>query len=249
MLVRALLILLATASAVAAQDVFVLGEIHDNPDHHRVQAGWVAEVAPAALVFEMLTPAQAAAAADVSRDDADALGTALGWAETGWPDFALYHPIFAAAPGAAIHGAALGRDAIRRAMAEGAAAIVDPALLRPLDGPTREALAREQAEAHCDALPEAMLPGMVEAQRARDAAFAAATLRALDETGGPVVLITGTGHARTDRGVPAVIAHVRPEVEVFALGQFEALPGGDVPFDAVSVSPPPEREDPCAAFR
>ena len=35
-------------------DIVVLGEIHDNPEHHRVQAEIVAALAPAALVFEMI---------------------------------------------------------------------------------------------------------------------------------------------------------------------------------------------------
>ena len=41
-------------------EIYILGEIHDNPDHHRVQAEAVAEIAPAALVFEQLTADQAA---------------------------------------------------------------------------------------------------------------------------------------------------------------------------------------------
>jgi len=40
--------------------IVFLGEVHDNPHHHRNQARAVAATGPAALVFEMLSPAQAA---------------------------------------------------------------------------------------------------------------------------------------------------------------------------------------------
>jgi len=40
-------------------DVALLGEIHDNPEHHVRQAEAIASLAPSAVVFEMLTPEQA----------------------------------------------------------------------------------------------------------------------------------------------------------------------------------------------
>lgn len=101
-------------------DVVVLGEVHDNPVHHANQARAVAAIAPRALVFEMLTPAQVAAL-PADRADAAALARALGWADSGWPDFALYFPIFAAAPTARIYGGNLPRDVVRQAVKTGAA--------------------------------------------------------------------------------------------------------------------------------
>lgn len=65
-----------------------------------------------------------------------------------------------------------------------------------------------------------------------------------------MAVITGNGHARTDRGVPALIRAERPEVSVFSIGQvLEAVPGA--PFDAVVVTSAPESRsaDPCAALR
>jgi uncharacterized iron-regulated protein len=106
----------------------------------------------------------------------------------------------------------------------------------------------EQAEAHCGALPVDVLPGMVDVQRLRDAAIARAVVQAMDATGGPVVVITGTGHARVDRGVPAVLAVAAPELRVLSVGQLEE-PTADAPFDLWVVSDAPIREDPCAAFR
>ena len=244
----------AGTDAVPRADVVILGEVHDNPAHHAWQAEAVAALAPAALVFEMLLPEQAAAATPELHGDAAALEVALDWEDRGWPDFAMYHPIFLAAPGAAIHGGDLPREAVRRAVSEGAAAVFggDAArfgLSTPL--PAEEQAAREamQAAAHCDALPVALLPGMVEAQRLRDAGLARGALEAHAQTGGPVVVITGTGHARRDWGVPAALALAAPGLSVFAVGQVEGDPAPGAPFDMVRSTAPHPRPDPCAAFR
>ena len=232
----------------------MLGEIHDNPDHHLNQARAVAALDPAALVFEMLTPDQAARATPEVRGDAAALEAALGWNASGWPDFAIYWPVFAAAPGAAIVGAAVPRDAARRAFEAPLAEVFGPDAPRfgldlPLPPGDQAAREADQQAAHCNALPEAMLPGMVAAQRLRDGALAAAALAALEETGGPVAVITGSGHARTDIGVPALLRLAAPEVAVVALGQLERPTEGPQPFDLWIVTDPAPREDPCAAFR
>lgn len=248
-MIKAFLFAMSCAAPVAAQDIFILGEVHDNPAHHLEQASRIAQIAPSAVVFEMLEPSQASIA-NRERGAAD-LAEKLGWADAGWPDFAMYQPVFDASP-ATVYGAALPYDTVRAAIATNAATVFgDGAVdygLTELDDATRDALVQEQADAHCGMLPPEMLPGMVEAQRLRDAAFARATIDAFDQTGGPVVLITGNGHARTDRGVPTVIAKARPDLTVFALGQLEA-PEENAPFDEVRITDPVEREDPCAAFK
>src|SRR5690606_6879400 len=104
-----------------------------------------------------------------------------------------------------------------------------------------------QRLAHCNALPEALLPGMVEAQRLRDFAMAELAATAVAEGRGPVVIITGSGHARKDWGIPALLAKARPELKVWSLGQGEGE-AQDGPFDAEISAPAPEREDPCLTF-
>ncbi|KKL74422.1 hypothetical protein LCGC14_2065020, partial [marine sediment metagenome] len=110
------------APAARDVDVVIMGEVHDNPQHHANQAAWVKDLRPAALVFEMLTPEQALTAMRNRDQDADALGAALGWAKSGWPDFSMYAPIFTAAPDAAIFGGAVSRNLVRAAMFDGAMA-------------------------------------------------------------------------------------------------------------------------------
>lgn len=234
----------------AVADVVILGEVHDNPVHHDTQAQFVAVVKPRAVVWEMI-PEAMAVPADVS--DAAALAKALDWEARGWPDFAMYHPIFVAAGGARHYGAELGRDQARRAVREGAMAVASDGARFGLD---RDLPAAEQAEreaeqmaAHCNALPEDLLPGMVQAQRLRDASLARAVLRALEEVGPPVAVITGSGHARKDWGLPAVLAIAAPEVSVLSIGQLEGEVAGDLPFDGWLTAPAPDREDPCAVFQ
>ena len=245
---------LTDLAQLGGSDVVILGEVHDNPAHHLWQAEALDALSPAAVVFEMLTPDQAAEITPELLDAPDALAEAIAWAASGWPDFALYQPVFAALGETAIFGAALPYEDVRAAVSEGAAARFagDPQAFS-LDQPlpeNQQALREEmQAEAHCNALPAALLPGMVEAQRLRDAGFAARVLEALEETGGPVVLITGNGHARTDWAVPAMIAMAAPEVSVMSVGQFESEPEADIPFDLWRVTEPAERDDPCAAFQ
>ncbi len=235
--------------------VVVMGEEHDVPAHHANQADWVARMAPAAVVFEMLPPDLAGTAMERRNAPEAELGAALDWDTRGWPDFSMYHPIFIASGDALILGAEVPREALSEAVADGAAAAMDDPALFGLDEvlPAAEQQAREaeQAEAHCDLLPAEMLPGMVEAQRLRDAALSAAVLEGLERTGGPVAVITGNGHARTDRGVPRLLERARPDLEVTALGQVTAA-REEAPFDAwVLTEMPPERlvEDPCAALR
>jgi uncharacterized iron-regulated protein len=244
-------------AALPPTDVVILGEIHDNPAHHANQAAAVAALQPKALVFEMLTPEQAARITPANRGDAAALGEALGWEASGWPDFAMYYPIFAAAPEAQVFGAAFPRTAVNRAVAEGAAAVFGPdavryGLDRPLPPGEQAERESEQAEAHCDALPEELLPGMVAAQRLRDAGLARAVVEAIAATGGPVAVITGDGHARMDRGLAVYLSRAEPRLSVLSVGQLEAPPDeseGERSFDLWLVSEPAEREDPCAVFR
>ncbi|MEQ6204631.1 ChaN family lipoprotein [Sulfitobacter sp. HNIBRBA2951] len=230
--------------------IVILGEQHDNPDHHARQAVWVAALDPAALVFEMLTPQQGAQAAApwASQAQLDAL---IGWSGTAWPSFDMYYPIFAASPDAVIYGAGVPRSELRRALE---APLADHPLAQRFgsdtapDGSLQTAREAVQAAAHCGALPEEMLPVMVDAQRLRDMTLADVSLRALRATGGPVVVITGNGHARAAWGVPALIATAAPDVAVFTLAQGED--GADVQgaFSLTLDAPAPERGDPCAAF-
>lgn len=238
-------------------DIVILGEVHDNAEHHHNQARAVEALAPRALVWEMLTPEQAARLPE-DREDAQAVAEALEWSESGWPDFSLYHPILLAAPDARSYGGGVPRATARRVFDEGAetvfADLFGPradmlGLDAPLASDDQAAREADQAAAHCDTLPEHLLPGMVAAQRLRDAALAYVALQALAETGGPVVVIAGMGHARNDIGIPAFLRRSTQSPDVLSLGQLEAPPHAVAPFDVWIVTEPAPRPDPCEGLR
>ena len=238
-------------SAMQAADVVILGEIHDNPRHHMVQTQALEAVSPSAVVWEMVTEEGAKRLAQTAASDPEELSRILQWAESGWPPLSMYYPVFEATD-APVYGAMVPRKAARTAMERGAATTFGADAARfgltvPLSADDQAACEADQLAAHCNAVPTEMLPQMVAIQRLRDAVLTRAILRAKDETGGPVAVITGNGHARKDRGIPTFLSRLSPGLKLYVLGQSE---DGviDGTFDAVIDSPTAEREDPCEAF-
>lgn len=237
------------------QNVVVVGEIHDNPIHHFVQREFSAGIKPDAIVFEMIQEGDEAKlnALRKANTPREEIETALDWEKSGWPPFPHYAQIMDASPNAVIYGAALPRERVRRAVKEGAASVFgDQAGLFGLDKPLPrdEQIRREarQMEAHCDMLPPEMLPGMIEAQRLRDASLAAAVLRAQREVGGKILVIAGNGHADLIQGMPFALSLASPGETVFSFAQLESAPDETPPFDAYHVTLPAERKPPCEAF-
>jgi uncharacterized iron-regulated protein len=69
---------------------------------------------------------------------------------------------------------------------------------------------------------------------------------------GPVILITGSGHARVDRAVPFYLREASPDLNVISVAFVEVGNGeytADAPFDYLWFTEPFDRGDPCAAFR
>jgi len=225
----------ALAKAAGAADFVLLGETHDNPDHHRLQAWVLAALAAQGrrpvVAFEMIDRDQADALAaylESHRDDAAGLGAALGWEESGWPDWSMYRPIaeVALAHGLPLRAADVARATQRKVGRQGLDALPEQrrrtlGLDSPLPPALRESLRRELMASHCDMLPEAALAPMMQVQRLRDAVMADSLIAAVPESQGPVVLIAGRGHVRADRGVPWYLRRRLPEAEILTVGLFE----------------------------
>jgi uncharacterized iron-regulated protein len=258
----------AVARAAAARFV-LLGERHDNPDHHRLQARVVEALVKAGrrptLVLEMLELEQQASVDQyLGRPDATAIGfgPALSWHETSWPPFVEYQPIFEVALAAKLKIAAgnLAHVTARRLVKEGTSAL--PAervqalrLAEPFPEPLALSLADELRASHCGHLPESLLGPMALAQRARDAQMASVMLTAGASDG--AVLIAGTGHARQDRGVPYHLKLAAPTATSVSIAMHEVAHDVEDPqaygtasqaFDYVWFTPRGSDEDPCAAF-
>jgi uncharacterized iron-regulated protein len=252
----------------------LLGEKHDDADHHRLQARLVQALVAAgrrpAVLFEMLDAEQAPALSRFLQShpaDASGLDAAVDWAASGWPDWAWYRPIADAALAARLPIAAanLSRATARRLARQGLGAL-DPGEAAALGLDHRLAaviaarMADEVREAHCGTVSEPALSRMVLVQRARDATMGARMV----ETGreGGAVLIAGFGHARIDQGVPAQLVRQAPDRSAVSLaflevsagliepGAYAAMfDGAILPFDYVWFTPRVDDIDPCEKFK
>lgn len=253
-------------------DLLLLGETHDNPDHHALQAWLLGRYLAAGkhplLAFEMMDTGQKAALNGHLAShpgDAAGIGRAIDWDKSGWPDWGLYRPIAETAlkAGSPLAAASLTREDTR-AIAKGnppAALIAPLGLEKPVAPEIRQAMEAEIKASHCDMLPDRALPAMVTVQRARDAHMARILADGVAAQGS-AVLIAGSGHVRTDRAVPAFLAEMAPGKRVFAVALVEIQEDktgpaayGEVygaprlPFDAVWFTPRHQREDQCEELK
>lgn len=245
------------AARLSGDAIVLLGEMHDNPEHHRqrlallrraFEAGW-----RPALALEQLDrehqPELERARRERPGDAQHVIDVAGG---PGW-DWASYRPFveLALAFDVPLVAANLSR-ADAQAIARGgyaarfdAAEITALGLDRELPPALLAAQEREIDAGHCHALPREHWAALARVQLARDAVMAGA-LREHATRG--VVLLAGNGHVRRDLGVPRWLAPEQ-QARTLVVGYLEE---GDVPptsaFDEVVVTPRIERPDPCAAF-
>jgi uncharacterized iron-regulated protein len=235
----------------------VLGETHDNRDHHLLQAELLQHFAAthehAAVAFEMLDENQASELGGAGTT-ADALAARVHWSASGWPPFELYRPVFEAAIAARAHIVAAHPSAAHvRASMAGVSEIEARALHldRALPPQQQEAQRDEIRAGHCGQAPDAMVSAMQRAQSYKDAFMA----RALVQSGPPTLLVAGRGHARGDRGVPLFlrrfgiasvlsVAFVEVEDE-----RTRALDYDIAAFDFVVFTPRVTDEDACERFK
>jgi uncharacterized iron-regulated protein len=247
----------ALLERATASRLVILGETHDNPEHHRLQARVLAAMLKAgrapALAMEQFDHEHQAALDEARRRgerDPERIAEAgrfdrKGWS---WPD---YRPLveLAIANDLPIVAANLSREEARAVARTGR-------LAEGLAAPTpelRAALERDLVEGHCGTSPPpATLAGMVEAQRARDARMASALERS-GERG--AVLIAGAGHARRDRGLALYLSGAA-RVQLLAVAFVEVEPGRNElrayadegladSYDIVRFTSRAAREDPC----
>ena len=255
--------------AVARARYLILGEAHDNPDHHLLQARLLRAVTRAgrrpALAMEMLDPAQQPAvdaALLAPNPTPETFRDAVSWDRSGWPAFEIYRPILDAALAARLKvvAANLSRATAHEVVHRGTLALPAPvrALLEragPLPATEAKERREEMEDEHCGLLPANFLDPMVLSQRARDAQLARSLLDGATQGGG--VLITGAEHARRDRGAARFLlaAGIAPG-DVVSVAFREVEPGAEepvdyspLPWDFVVFTPGTDRGDPCEGMR
>lgn len=245
----------------------LLGEKHDNPDHHRLQRSILQRLEASGTLelvsFEMLDQSQQAALDTVSVADHgtdEALRAHLQWDDTGW-DWSFYGPMLRdmLRSRVLLRAGNVSREQMLTVYGGGPLPAVDGVL----DADQLAQLTREIDESHCGMLPSSQFESMVRVQQARDASMARSLL--VENAAGAVpanasqrVLITGNYHARRDLGVPNYllgqgdvlslgILEVDPE-SVDPLGYVQAF-SATLPYDYVWFTPAVAAEDYCAALR
>lgn len=183
---------------LAAADVVLLGERHDDPAHHEKHREVVEALAArgrlGGVALEMAEQGTTTAGLPRTADEAT-VRQALQWKDEAWP-WAAYGPAVMAAvrAGAPVLGANLPRARMRDAMQ-------DAALDTALD-PTALAAQQEAVRTgHCGLMPERQIAPMARVQVARDRAMAE-TIARVAVPSRTVVLLTGAGHADPKLGVP-----------------------------------------------
>ncbi|WP_299391145.1 ChaN family lipoprotein [Pelagibius sp.] len=248
-------------AAAARAKWVLLGEKHDNPEHHRLQARIVDAIGAAgrrpAVVWEMAEPAHAQTLRAATARTVDGLGDALSWEARGWPAWSSYRPI---AEAALKHGMTMapGNASPEATRAVGRGEPLTAAEIERLNWTLEYSEAQLDeltgilADSHCRMLPERMLPGMADVQRLRDA-WMSASLREAD-SGDGAILIAGGQHVREDWGVPWRLGE-----DVFSLAIIEVVRGEEIAetyssfdeakFDFVWFTARVDEEDLCEKFR
>ncbi len=257
----------ALFTQLADADFVLLGETHDNPHHHRLQnevlEGLAERKRRPAVAFEMIPSDRQAdidAFLSTRPEDIGKLGDVIAWEKSGWPDWGMYAPLVTTAVENAfpVVAADVPRNLLQRVRHEGFAALPperqkELGLDTPLTPELAQALEDEIRDAHCGYATPAMLDRMLPVQRLRDAWLAERLVAGAADDG--AVLIAGKGHTRTDRAVPAVLARMRPQAAIIAVGFVEATDELDetrlaeLPWDYVWLTEAGNTEDPCERFR
>jgi len=256
---------------VQAADVVLVGETHDNPEHHQRQIDIIKRVftqgQTGLVALEMVTDTQMEFVLKDRPADASGLITSLKKEDDGWEYNKLYKDVFQAIydSGAMVTSANLNRKTMVSIVMQGDDAI--PPTIRSLldqvalDEENSASLQKEIEMSHCGMMSGKHAGGMIKGQRVRDAYMAKAVVDAKSKAD-KVLLLAGSGHVRIDRGVPLYIKQLSPNLKVLSLGLAEVVDdhtdpvdytqhwgGKKLPFDYVWFTRAVDRPDPCEELR
>lgn len=251
---------LATGETLSAEELVdrlaalprvLVGERHDNPDHHALQL-WLSRELSArrpqgSVLMEMINPDQQSRIEQAQRERragrtlADPIES-LAW-QPGW-SWSLYGPLVQHELSQPYPLLAANLDR---------AEILDIYRKRPtLQGSASTASSVQQRlladirQSHCDMLPESQLPAMLAVQQQRDRRMAEALLAAPQ----PSLLLAGAFHARKDLGVPLHLADLGASARQAVLILAEAGQPVDARMaDYVWYTAAMPQEDLCASLR
>lgn len=248
----------------------LLGEKHDNPDHHYLQRllldSLIEQGRAGAVAFEMLN-AEAQPRLDAMQAQQfttlDELKDYLQWDDAGW-EWPFYGPLVKRSYDAKLPIRAANIDDSTMMQVYGGE--LDAELTNVLPVHVMEKLNQDIDESHCGLLPESQFPAMVRVQQSRDSQMANSINEGGKLSGGTKVsvLIAGNYHVRSDLGVPNYLRSLQTdlatgdivtisfsEVDPASLDpadylqQFSPIPA----YDYIWFTPAISDEDYCASLR
>ena len=257
-------------AAAEASRYTLLGEKHDNPDHHRLQQSvmdfLIQQSKAGSIAFEMMN-AEAQSRLDAIQeqeiDSLDALKDYLQWDEEGW-NWSFYGPLLMRSYEAQLPMWAANID--DSTMMQVYSGELDETIANLLPANVMSQLEKDIDESHCGLLPESQFPAMVRVQQSRDSQMATALSEGEEQSSndGVNVLIAGNYHVRADLGVPNYLRGLQSDLEDAAvvtisfsevsqdstdpadyLQQFSEVSA----YDYVWFTPAVSDEDYCASLR
>ena len=257
----------ALLDKIQSADILLLGETHDNPQHHDIQlkllkARIASGTRPALLMEQLDTRNQSAlnlALANSNHDEA--LNRATGLIT--FTDQKFYRPFLAAAIDnkLPVIAANISSQQLQPVIWQGFAAYDAAALKRMAveevwSERRQNYLLRHIGGAHCGQVRDSLRDGLARSQRLRDALMADAAVSSIEQG---IVAIVGSSHARRDVGMPIYLADRNPSARIISIGFVEVSPGrvspedydsdsasDDVPYDVIWFTPRVARANPCA---
>lgn len=244
----------------------LLGEKHDNPDHHALQLRALDHVLQtdkvSAVSFEMMSSEQQPLLEDLSSSPLRSLGQIneyLQWDNDGW-NWEYYGPLLHSAIQAdvSINAANISNEEMMQVYGAPTAAEIEGVL----DEQTMVALEKDIDDSHCGLLPESQFPAMVRVQQARDFAMAGSLASNTEQQ--LQVLIAGNYHIRRDLGVPNYLLKRQSSLEesqIVSLAFMEVDVASNDPadylqqfgsvkaYDYIWFTPAVSAEDYCASLR
>ena len=244
----------------------LLGEKHDNPDHHVLQLRALNHVlqkdSVSVVSFEMMSSKQQPLLQELPayrQSSLEEVNEYLQWDNDGW-NWDYYSPLLHSAmkAGVLINAANISNEEMMRVYGAPTAVEIEGVL----DEQAMAALNKDIDESHCGLLPESQFPAMVRVQQARD--FAMAGSLAANSPQQMQVLIAGNYHIRRDLGVPNYLLNRQSnldESEIVSLAFMEVDEVSNNPvdylqqfgrvkaYDYIWFTPAVSNEDYCASLR
>ena len=238
-----------------AQDVILIGERHDNKQHHDFQGQVIdflrSENRLGNIYLEHLNKERADGLQRTPPSTAEQFARTSRWEESGWPPMEIFSGLFKSlVKGGSLHAVGIDRGVLVE-LYQGN----DPGLIpseatqtmnldKPLPEPQHGRLLNVLLDSHCGQLSTSHGELMLQLQRYRDAYMA---LRYEPAPGKIAVYLVGAGHSNKFYGVPQYLRKLHPNLNLLSI---ELLERGSRALsdesDWVISTEPTERKDPCA---